>query len=57
MLRDWSGELSLSELTPEGSRVTTLKRGAIPEVLATRFALPGFALGADNRLIRIAAAT
>ena len=38
-------------------RVTPLERGAIPEVLATRFALPGFALGADNRLIRIAAPT
>ena len=57
LLCDWSGELSLSELTPEGTRVTPLERGAIPEVLATRFALPGFALDADNRLIRIAAAT
>jgi N-hydroxyarylamine O-acetyltransferase len=55
-LCDWS-ELSLSEQTPTGTRVTPLDREAIPELLATRFSLPGFALGADERLIRVAAAS
>jgi N-hydroxyarylamine O-acetyltransferase len=54
-LSDWS-ELSLSEQTPAGTSVTPLAREAIPELLATRFSLPGFALGADERLIRVAAA-
>jgi N-hydroxyarylamine O-acetyltransferase len=55
LLCDWS-DLSLSEQTPAGTRVTPLDRQAIPELLATRFSLPGFALGADERLVRIAAA-
>jgi N-hydroxyarylamine O-acetyltransferase len=55
LLCDWS-ELSLSEQTPAGTRVTPLERKAIPELLATRFSLPGFGLGADKRLVRLAAA-
>lgn len=55
LLCDWS-ELSLSEETPAGTSVTSIERDAIPELLATRFSLPGFALGADERLLRIAAA-
>ena len=55
LLCDWS-ELSLSEQTPAGTSVTPLERKAIPELLATRFSLPGFALGADERLIRVATA-
>jgi N-hydroxyarylamine O-acetyltransferase len=55
LLCDWS-ELSLSEQTPGGTSVTPLEREAIPELLATRFSLPGFALGADERLVRVAAA-
>ncbi|HEV3322690.1 MAG TPA: arylamine N-acetyltransferase [Solirubrobacteraceae bacterium] len=54
LLCDWS-ELSLSEQTPAGTRVTPLEREATPELLATRFSLPGFALGADERLVRVAA--
>ena len=54
LLCDWS-ELSLSEQTPAGTSVTPLEREAIPELLATRFSLPGFALGADERLVRVAA--
>ena len=50
LLCDWS-ELSLSEQTPAGTSVTPLEREAIPELLATRFSLPGFALGADERLV------
>ena len=52
MLCDWS-ELSLSEETPAGTSVTPLEREAIPELLATRFSLPGFALDADERLVRV----
>jgi arylamine N-acetyltransferase len=54
LLCDWSGELSLSEQTPAGTSVTPLEREAIPELLATRFSLPGFALGADGRIVRMA---
>lgn len=54
-LCDWN-ELSLSEQTPAGTNVTPLEREAIPELLATRFSLPGFALGTDERLVRTAAA-
>jgi N-hydroxyarylamine O-acetyltransferase len=50
LLCDWS-ELSLSEQTPAGTSVTPLQREAIPELLATRFSLPGFALAADGRLV------
>jgi N-hydroxyarylamine O-acetyltransferase len=49
-LSDW-GELALTEQTPAGTSVTPLRREAIPELLATRFSLPGFALGADGRLV------
>lgn len=55
LLSDWS-ELSLIEQTPVGTSVTPLEREAIPELLATRFSLSGFALGEDERLIRVAAA-
>ena len=55
LLCDWS-ELSLSELTPAGTSVTPLERGAVPELLATRFSLPGFSLGADGRLVRVVSA-
>jgi N-hydroxyarylamine O-acetyltransferase len=55
LLCNWS-ELSLSEQTPEGTSVMPLEREAIPELLATRFSLPGFVLGADERLVRVAAA-
>jgi N-hydroxyarylamine O-acetyltransferase len=51
LLCDW-GELSLSEHEPAGTSVTPIERGAIPELLARRFSLPGFALGADERLVR-----
>jgi N-hydroxyarylamine O-acetyltransferase len=51
LLCDWS-ELSLSEETPTGTSVTPLEREAIPELLATRFSLPGFVLGDDGRVVR-----
>jgi N-hydroxyarylamine O-acetyltransferase len=52
---DWS-ELSLNEETPAGTSVTPLEREAIPDLLATRFFLPGFALGADGRIVRVTGA-
>jgi N-hydroxyarylamine O-acetyltransferase len=53
LLCDWSG-LSLSEQTPTDTRVSPLEREAIPELLATRFSLPGFTLDADERIVGIA---
>lgn len=50
LLCDWS-ELSLSEEAPAGTSMTPLERQAIPELLATRFSLPGFTLAADERLV------
>jgi N-hydroxyarylamine O-acetyltransferase len=48
---DW-GELALTERTPAMTSVTPLAREALPELLAARFALDGFALGAGGRLLR-----
>lgn len=50
-LSDW-GELALTERTPTGTRITPVARDAVPELLATRFALGGFALGVDGHLVR-----
>ncbi|MGH2913166.1 MAG: arylamine N-acetyltransferase family protein [Solirubrobacteraceae bacterium] len=55
LLCDWS-ELSLTEQTPAGTSVTPLERKAIPALLATRFSLPGFALDADERVVRLVTA-
>ena len=49
-LSDW-GELALTVQTPAVTSVTPLQREAIPELLATRFSLPGFTLAADGRLV------
>jgi N-hydroxyarylamine O-acetyltransferase len=54
LLCDWS-ELSLSQETPAGTSVAPIERNAIPELLATRFLLPGFALDANDRLVRAVA--
>lgn len=51
LLCDWS-ELSVSEETPAGTSVTRIERNAVPELLATRFSLPGFVLDADERLVQ-----
>jgi N-hydroxyarylamine O-acetyltransferase len=50
MLCDWTG-LALTEQTPAGATVTPVERDAVPELLATRFALPGYTLNADGHLI------
>jgi N-hydroxyarylamine O-acetyltransferase len=49
-LSDW-GELALSERTPARGAVTPVERQDVPELLASRFGLGGFALGADGRLV------
>jgi N-hydroxyarylamine O-acetyltransferase len=48
---DWS-ELALTERTPAATSVTPVAREALPELLAARFGLDGFALGAGGRLVR-----
>lgn len=50
MLRDWDG-LALKEQTPTAVTTTPVQRDAVPELLATRFGLPGYVLNADGRLV------
>lgn len=50
ILSDW-GELVLTEQTPRGCTVTPVSREEVPELLASRFALEGFALDADGRVV------
>jgi N-hydroxyarylamine O-acetyltransferase len=45
------GGLLFSEYTPAGSTSQPLEPGAVGELLATRFSLPGFALEPDGRLV------
>ena len=49
-LSDWD-QLALSERTPTSSKLTPLVREALPELLAERFGLAGFALDAAGRLV------
>jgi N-hydroxyarylamine O-acetyltransferase len=42
VISDWSGALRLMEQTPAGETVTDLSHDAVPELLATRFGLPGW---------------
>jgi N-hydroxyarylamine O-acetyltransferase len=49
LLSDWS-ELALTEQTPSGATTRPLARDEVPELLATRFGLPGFALDEDGRI-------
>jgi N-hydroxyarylamine O-acetyltransferase len=51
ILSDW-GELALLERTPSGSEAIQVEREQLPALLAERFALAGFELGADGRLSR-----
>ncbi len=50
-LNDWSGALVLTEQTPEGEQSRELPREQIPELLAERFGLEGFALDANGRVV------
>lgn len=49
-ISDWSGPLELRMQSPGHSQVCERPREAIPELLAERFALPGFVLGAGGRV-------
>ena len=44
-LSDWSGELRLTEQTPERRTVTLVERDEIPKLLEEEFGLTGVALG------------
>jgi N-hydroxyarylamine O-acetyltransferase len=50
-LTDFSGLLVTMTSSPAGSTKTEIQRDAIPSLLAERFRLPGFAVGADGRII------
>jgi N-hydroxyarylamine O-acetyltransferase len=50
VLSDWSG-LTLTEATPAASTSTEVRPEQVPKLLTERFALPGFALGADERFV------
>jgi N-hydroxyarylamine O-acetyltransferase len=52
-LSDWSG-LALTEETPAGTSRTAVEFEAVPELLATRFGLAGFAVGDDGRVLAAA---
>ena len=49
-LSDWNG-LTLREETAAGAKVTAVTRAEIPQLLATRFGLPGYELDADGRVV------
>jgi N-hydroxyarylamine O-acetyltransferase len=49
-ISDWSGALELRVQSPGDTQVSQPPREAIPELLAERFALSGFVLGADGRV-------
>lgn len=50
-LFDFSGALESMQMTPEATVRTPEPRARIPAILADRFDLPGFDLGADGRVI------
>jgi N-hydroxyarylamine O-acetyltransferase len=49
-LTDWEG-LALTEESPGDSRTTPVQREDLPELLAQRFGLSGFALDGDGKLV------
>ena len=51
-LGNWE-EPTLTEETPARVTRSRVERAAIPELLASRFGLPGFALGASGRIVRV----
>jgi N-hydroxyarylamine O-acetyltransferase len=51
-LRNWNdGGLVLRELGPQSETITPVTLWEVPELLATRFGVPGYALGDDGRLV------
>jgi N-hydroxyarylamine O-acetyltransferase len=51
MLRDWDG-LAIREETPARSTLTAVEWDSLPELLAARFGLDGFSVGAEGELRR-----
>jgi N-hydroxyarylamine O-acetyltransferase len=49
-LSDWSGELILTELTPESRAVTPVEPGQVGDLLSARFGLHGWTYDAGGRL-------
>ena len=49
-ISDWSGPLELRVQSPDNIQVSQSPREAIPQLLAERFALPGFVLDIDGRV-------
>jgi N-hydroxyarylamine O-acetyltransferase len=49
-LSNWD-DLAITEQTPSGATVTPVEWESVPELLAAHFALPGYAVGADGRLV------
>ena len=52
-LSDWDG-LALKEQTLNGTSVTPVARDSVPELLSSRFGLPGYTVSADGRLVAAA---
>jgi N-hydroxyarylamine O-acetyltransferase len=50
LLSDWSG-LVFTEQTPTETTVTDVARESVPDILATRFGLPGFTLDAGRLVL------
>jgi N-hydroxyarylamine O-acetyltransferase len=50
LISDWSGPLQLMVQSPSDTQISQPPREKIPELLADRFALAGFALGDDGRV-------
>jgi N-hydroxyarylamine O-acetyltransferase len=53
ILSDWSGELLLTTETVSETTRTRVDVGQLPQILATRFGLPGFEIGDDEKLAQI----
>ena len=52
-LHDFSGPLLTLASSPDGTEATPTAREAIPSLLAQRFALSGFGLGPDGRIVAL----
>ncbi len=50
ILSDWSGELTLTQASPERTEEEPVEWEHVPELLASKFELPGFVLVDGNRL-------
>ncbi len=52
LMHDWGGRLELITESPAGREISEPPRDAVPELLAERFGLAGFALDGDGRVRR-----